>query len=276
MIHVILVFFVLIALLLIFWFSVILGRYFGREQIKHHVTHKLEVISVAEGAVFGLLGLLIAFTFSGAYDRYETRKSHILEEANIFDTAYEMIDLVPLKYQAGLRQNVREYLDLHIASYQHIPYVTKVLADLDKAIVVQHQIWKTVVDANEENPNNGLTQLVIPAMSKMFETFHSGINMTLIHPPLIIFLLLIGLASIGAFLIGYNSIENEQKYPVHLLCYVALTAFIIYLIFNLEYPRVGFIRLNSFDQMLIDVREDMNYVPPSVLSRSTSVSKGTD
>jgi len=259
MIHIFLVFFVLIVLLLILGVSASLGRRFGRSEQKSHPENKLEIVGVAEGAVFGLLGLLIAFTFSGAYDRYETRKVHIVDEANIFDTAYEMIDLVAPKYQPVLRENIRKYLDLHIASYNDIPYEAKVDGDLEKAIDVQHKIWKTVIAACVENSNNGLAQLAIPAMSKMFDMFHAGINMTLIHPPYIIFFLLIGLAALGAFLVGYNAAENQQKHPIHVLSYVILTAFIIYIIINLEYSRVGFIRFNSFDQMLMDVREDMNY-----------------
>jgi hypothetical protein len=67
------------------------------------------------------------------------------------------------------------------------------------------------------------------------------------------------LATLGAFLAGYNAAESQQKYPLHILCYVLLTAFTIYIIINLEYPRLGFIRFNSFDAMLLDVRADMNY-----------------
>ncbi len=259
MIHLLLVFVILIALILMLGMSVSLGRRFGRKQIEKHAKHILEVVGVAEGAVFGLLGLLIAFTFSGAYDRYESKKTHILEEANVFDSAYDVIDLVPAKYQPILRQNVRKYLDLHIASYNDIPFTAKVDADLEQAIEVQHTIWKTVIAANKENPSNSLAQLAIPAMSKMFDEFHAGINGTLIHPPAIIFVLLIVLAVLGAFLVGYTAAESHQNYPVHNLCYVLLTAFIIYIIINLEYPRVGFIRFNSFDQMLLDVREDMNH-----------------
>lgn len=260
MIYLVLVVFVFVLLLLVLAASVYLGRYVGRLQLKNHKEHKLEVVSVAETAVFGLLGLLIAFTFSGAYDRYENRKLHILEEANVFDTAYEYIDLVSPKYQAGLRDDVRRYLDLHLASYYDIPYTTKVDQDLYKALDVQRKIWQTVIIACEENSNKGLAQLVIPAMNDMFKVAHTGINMTKIHPPIVIFVLLIGLAALGAFLVGYNAAENKQRHPVHILCYVFLTAFTIYIIFNLEFPRVGFIRLSSFDQMLIDVREDMNAV----------------
>lgn len=258
MIHVFLVFFVFIILLLIFWFSVAIGRQFGRKQLARHAEHKLEVVSVAETAVFGLLGLLIAFTFSGAYDRYESRKLHILEEANAFDTAYEYIDLVPVNFQHPLREYVRQYLDLHLASYNDIPYTSLVDIDLYKALEVQHKIWQTAILACEQSQNESLSLLIIPVMSDMFKVTHSGINMAKIHPPVIIFLLLVFLAALGAFLVGYNAADNKQKHPIHTLCYVLLTAFIIYIIMNIEFPRVGFIRLSSFDQMLLDVREDMN------------------
>jgi hypothetical protein len=266
MIHIFLVLIVLLILLSILGASVLIGGRFGRKQLEHHSQHKLEVVGVAEGAVFGLLGLLIAFTFSGAYDRYETKKVHIVDEANVFDSAYELIDLLPLKYQHDLRVNIRKYLDLHVASYNHIPDDALVGNDLGQAIDVQHKIWSDVVTAAKENPGNSLTQQMIPAVNKMFDTFHAGINMTLIHPPVIIFVLLIGLAALGAFLVGFTAAENQQKHSVHVWSYVLLTALIIYIIINLEYPRMGFIRFNSFDQMLQDVREDMNNVLPGSAS----------
>lgn len=256
MIHVFLVFFIFIALIFIMGLSVYVGRTLGRLQLQKYAEHKLEGISVAETAIFSLLALLVAFTFSGAYERYENRKLHILEEANVFDTAYEYIDLTPVKYQPILRKDVRQYLDLHLASYNDIPNMMKVDQDLYKAIDIQHEIWKSVIAACKDNPN--IAQLVIPAMSNMFDVTHTGINMARIHPPGIIFILLISLASLGSILVGYNSAANKQKHPIHILSYVLLTSFTIYIIMNIEYPRVGFVRLSTFDQMLKDVRDDMN------------------
>ncbi len=48
---------------------------------------------VIEGAMFALLGLLIAFTFSGAAERFERRRALIVEEANAIGTAYLRLDL---------------------------------------------------------------------------------------------------------------------------------------------------------------------------------------
>ena len=61
----------------------------------------------AEAAVFGLLGLLLAFTFSGAASRFEARRHLITEEANAIGTAYLRIDLLPRDTQPEMRQLFR-------------------------------------------------------------------------------------------------------------------------------------------------------------------------
>ena len=60
-------------------------------------------VGAVEGAVYGLLGLLIAFTFSGAGLRFDHRRSLVVEEANAIGTAYLRIDLLPEDAQPALR-----------------------------------------------------------------------------------------------------------------------------------------------------------------------------
>ena len=67
--------------------------------------------SAAEGAVFALLGLLLAFTFSGAASRFEDRRWFINSEANAIGTAYLRLDLLPAEAQPPLRDLFRRYAD---------------------------------------------------------------------------------------------------------------------------------------------------------------------
>ena len=248
-----------IVLIVIIGVSVTIGRRLGAVEVKKHIQHKLEVIGVAESAVFGLLALLIAFTFSGSYERYEYRRMHIIEEANTFARAYSYIDIIQPKYQTELRSNIRKYLDLHLTAYSHMPFqMEQVDKDLKQSSEIRKTIWHTLVTACEENPNKTLSQIVIPAVANMFEEADVGVILSEVHMPKTIFLLLIGLASLGAFLVGYNSSENTQKYPIHVASYVLLTAITIFVILNIEFPRAGFLGLKTVDQMLIDVRTDMN------------------
>ncbi len=53
--------------------------------------------------MFALLGLLVAFTFSGAASRFEDRRHLISEEANAIGTAYLRLDLLPSDAQPPLR-----------------------------------------------------------------------------------------------------------------------------------------------------------------------------
>ena len=61
-----------------------------------------------EGAVLGLLGLLLALTFSGAGSRFEDRRFLIADETNAISTAYLRIDLLPAETQPEIRQLFRQ------------------------------------------------------------------------------------------------------------------------------------------------------------------------
>lgn len=257
MVHYFLVLFVLVLLLVILAASLEIGRNLGKKHLVKQNQQKLEVVSVAEGAVFGLLALLIAFTFSGAYERFESRKMHLVEEANVFDAAYNYIDLIPQNMQPELRSDMRSYFDAYIHAFNDIPYTSKVKEDLRLAQIYEDKIWMAVVKSTDESTNKALAQIYIPAFTDMFEKAHTGYYITQIHPPLIIFALLVGLSVLGGFLVGYNSAENKQRYPLHSICYVLLTALTIYVIINMEFPRIGFIDLGTFDSILLEVRGNM-------------------
>src|SRR6266849_4254262 len=76
-------------------------------------------ISAIEAAVFGLLGLIIAFSFGGAATRLEARRQQIAQEANAIGTAYLRLDLLPEIEQPTLRDLFRRYLDARLRVYEN-------------------------------------------------------------------------------------------------------------------------------------------------------------
>lgn len=58
---------------------------------------------------------------------------------------------------------------------------------------------------------------------------------------------------------------------LHILSFALITVTVIYVVIDVEYPRAGLIRLGSFDQVLVEVRADMDQtIPPK---RSHPLSK---
>ena len=99
------------------------GRWLGTRSIRNHGTEGLTNVSSLEAAVFALLGLLIAFSFSGALSRFDGRRAQAVDEANAIGSAYLRLDLLPAAPQPALRDNMRKYVDARIATYKALPDV---------------------------------------------------------------------------------------------------------------------------------------------------------
>jgi hypothetical protein len=58
-------------------------------------------------------------------------------------------------------------------------------------------------------------------------------------------------------LAGYGMGASESRSWVHILGLAAILAVTIYVIVDLEYPRLGFFQISDFDQLLVEVRAGM-------------------
>ena len=106
------------------------GRRVGTHRLAQDPEGARTGISAVEGSLFGLLGLLIAFTFSGANSRFEARRHLITEETNNIGTAWLRMDLLPADAQPELRELFRRYLDSRLLTYKKLPDLEAAEAEL--------------------------------------------------------------------------------------------------------------------------------------------------
>jgi len=76
------------------------------------------------------------------------------------------------------------------------------------------------------------------------------------HPPAAVFILLGALCLVGALLIGQAHSTHRVRwfYPV---VFAAILSTTVYVIVDLQFPRVGFIRVDGADRVLADLRASM-------------------
>lgn len=239
--------------------AVALGRGIGRRQLRGGGEGLAKGIGAPEGAIFGLLGLLIAFTFSGAAERFEGRRGLITEEANAIGTAWLRLDLLPAAAQPELRDLFRRYLDMRLATYRHVEQREVALHDLADSATLQERIWRR---AREAAIAPGATPqaelLLLPALNEMFDITTTRTAATSNHPPFAIFVLLFVMGAVAALLVGYATSENPARSRLHTVGFAAVIALSVYVILDLEYPRLGIIRIDAADQVLIDLRASMD------------------
>ena len=234
-----------------------IGRRIGRWVLSRSgVSHAPNVGSL-EAAVFGLLGLIIAFTFSGALNRFDTRRIQVVDEVNAIGTAWLRVDLLPASAQPRMRELMRSYVDARIATYDKLPNVAAAQQEAVRSQKLQNEIWAhsiTAIRMTDARPGTDL--LVMPALNQMFDLASARLAATQIHPPTIIYALLIGLAFASALLAGYQA-ANEND-PMHRFGFALIISLTIYVILEIEYPRLGFVRLDAIDQLLDNLRAGMN------------------
>jgi len=236
----------------------LLGRWLGRRAIARYGAPGVPNISSLEASVFALLGLLIAFTFSGALSRFDLRRLQAVDEANAIGTAYLRIDVLPASAQPLLREAFRKYVDARIETYRALPNVNAANLELARSQDLQREIWGLTVAAArmpESRPNAEL--LVLPALNQMFDITTVRVMATQIHPPLIIYAMLIALALASGLLAGYQSAGEKDYDWVHKIGFAGIVAFTVYVILDIEYPRLGWIRIDAIDQVLVNVRAGM-------------------
>jgi len=236
-----------------------IGRRIGVRRIAADPEGAKSGTGAVDGAVFALLGLLIAFTFSGATSRFDDRRNLIIEETNDVSTAYLRLDLLPASSQPPLRELFRQYLDARLETYQKLPDIESARASYDRSMELQEDIWQQAVAAARmpEAPLAANT-LLLPALNQMFDITTTRTAKMQMHPPLVIFAMLFGMVLISALLAGFGMAHGKSRSWVHIIGFTLTMALAVNVIINIEFPRKGLIRVDEFDQSLRELRQGMN------------------
>jgi hypothetical protein len=234
-----------------------LGHFLGCRANRQGYDKISEGFGTIHGALFALLGLLIAFTFSGAYDRFDHRRQLIVEEANAIGTAYLRLDLLPPEDQSLLREKFLAYVNSRIALYQKLIDKVEALKELEITNKLQREIWNLSVKSTQTSKDRSAPILLLPALNQMIDITTTRKNSILTHAPVIIFIALINLALTCAFLAGIGMAKSPTMKWIHAVLFCGITAFVIYLILDIEYPRYGIVRLEKANSLLLEIRDGM-------------------
>jgi hypothetical protein len=235
-----------------------LGWKIGRRQFFRTGEDSQAGLGAIDGSVFGLMGLLIAFTFTGAANRFHERRELITQHVNAIGTAWLRLDLLSDEDRNKARDGFRRYVDTVIETGRDAADKEAATAGLAKLASTQEEIWTHLVDATKRDRSLPLAQTVLPPANEMFDLSNSRLLASRQHPPVAVFGMLGALVLVSGLLAGFGMAKSDRQSPLHVLGFSAIMALSIYLILDIEYPRLGLIRIDAFDQALIELRASMN------------------
>lgn len=214
--------------------------------------------AIVEASFYGLFSLLVAFSFASAISRYDERRKLIIEEANDIGTAYLRLDLLPGSDQPAMRDLFRQYTRTRITVYQKIPDLAAARAELVHGNELQGYIWqRSVAGSTAAGAHPDAGKLLLPALNTMIDITNTRTWTARTHPPRMIYMLLF-LAGLSCAILAGNSLAvAKRRTLMHMIAFAFITCLGIFMILEIEFPRMGFLRIAEYDQALVETLDSM-------------------
>jgi CDP-diglyceride synthetase len=240
------------------------GRTLGLRYRKHKEADSMAGLATVEGAIFGLMGLLLAFTISGALQRFDDRRQLVLQEATAVTAAYDRLGLFEGNMAHELQSKLKDYVRARVDLYrmQHDFLLWHRVEDFsreqqDQLVLRKNNLWNAAVAACPKSAYQPACSLALPALNSVFEVARMRAGASEKHPPQIIYAMLFGLGLGCSLLAGFGMAASPARSWVHMILFAGTLTVALYIVTDMEYPRLGLIRIESFDHFLADAYGQM-------------------
>jgi hypothetical protein len=221
-------------------------------------------LTTVEGAVFALIGLLLAFTISGALQRFDDRRQLVIQEANAASTAHDRLALFDEGAGHDMQNKLKDYVQARIDLYR-MPHDYSLLTRTEsfsqdqeeKIIGLKNRLWNAAVGACPQSNFRPACGQALPSLANLFEVARLRLGAAEKHPPQVIYVMLFGLGLGGSLLAGFGMAAAKSRSWIHMIIFAATLTVTLYTLTDMEYPRLGLIRIENFDHFLVDAHQQM-------------------
>jgi hypothetical protein len=171
------------------------GRHLGLRYLQRQKeAGNMAGLTTVEGAVFALIGLLLAFTISGALQRFDERRQLVIQEANAASTAHDRLALFEGDVAPDLQTKLKDYVRARIDLYR-MPHDFSLWKQTEffsseqqeKILDLKNKVWDAAVAARPQTNFRPACAQALPALNSLFEIARMRVGASEKHPPQIVY-----------------------------------------------------------------------------------------
>jgi hypothetical protein len=237
--------------------ATVAGYVAGLRLREHHETLR-EPYGVLQGALLGVVGLILAFGLSLALGRYESRRAATVDEANAIGTSYLRSQLIAEPQRGRSIELLRRYVDLAIAVTSEVPKSTSLGRTTAAEGAVQRRLWRLAGQAMDAAPVASAPRLYVDSLNTTFDaqsTRLAALNNRV--PSAVLAIEVIG----AAFALGLLALHISLlgRGILAMLAAAVLVTLLLLVTFDLDRPTRGLIKVPATP--LENVRASMALPP---------------
>jgi len=199
-------------------------------------------IGSIQGALLGLLGLLLAFSFSAAGSRFLERQDLIVREANAIGTAFLRADLLDEPHRNELRTSLQRYTEhrLRLSETSGATLGPKTVIEIER---FHTDIWTAAIQGVAARPQSILA--VLDPVNEVIDVHSLRLAAMRKHLPGLVLGLLISASSLAIGAIGYGCGLGGRRRAPFTITLALLIGSSLWITIDLDHSREGLLRLND-------------------------------
>ena len=217
--------------------GVLAGRYLRRHSERYR-----EPIGAVQGALLGVVGLILAFGLSLAVGRYQDRRADVVTDANTIGTAYLRAQTIAEPQRSRSLTLLRSYNDLAIRITYEVPGSAAIRTTSAEQGQLQRALWRLAGESLNANPRDSAPRLYADSLNDMIDQQTvrlAGLNNRV--PGAVLWLELLG-AALALGLLGlYISVLGKGLIPI--AGAAVIVSFLVLVTFDLDRPTRGLIKI---------------------------------
>lgn len=233
------------------------GYFWGRRDLRRRGAETAHVGTVV-GALLSLLAFMLGFVFAMADERFDQRKTLVLNEANAIGTTWLRARTLPPPFPERIIPLLRDYLEVR-ADQGSAPPAAR--PDLPQAMArsdeLHERLWLQTIALARTHPESRLVPLFMSSLNEMIDLHQSRVTVALdFRIASSVWWTLYIVAALALAITGYHAGRGGAHHPlpVTLALLLALSTVLV-LILDLDRPAQRLFRVEH--RVLAELHETM-------------------
>lgn len=222
--------------------------YLGK-QARRRRTDEPDQLSAIQGAMLGMLALLLGFSFALAAGRFNDRMQLIVTEANAIGTAWLRCDLLSETSHVELHKILADYTDQRVLFYD-AESKEEQRAAATQSEILQGKMWKIV--SSEAKAQPGLATSLLPPFNDLIDLHAARLAAATRHMPGMLLLLLLSCSLVAVASVGYGCGLVGKRNFVLTTSLAFIISGALWATIDMDHPRRGLIRVGQ--QPMVDLQ----------------------
>ncbi len=207
------------------------------------------------GALFGLWGFMLAFSFGQSGIRFENLRSMIVDESNYLRTAIIRADVFPDSIRKEYRTELKAYLEERITYYDDGMDDVKLEKNTNEIFQTSAALWATTAELEKKPDTRAMAEDMAKSLINLFDigTKREALLNAGIPGPVSVTLIMLALSI--CFVGGFTTPTIKHKEWIVIFAFAFLASTILYITIDLARPMEGLIRPDAGQAGIVHLRK---------------------